>query len=247
MWPERTRSNAPVGQAVDDPREVAEQDAQVGVRVGELPGPRLAAHVRARVDADELDATAAELERHRLVAEQRAAAEVDLADRLRERVAAVGEVVVAEHGVDRRQPLDQLAQPLRTFGPGEQVAGEHHEVGLPLGDPVDRALDRPHPRRRDAEVEVGEVRDPQPGELRAGARAAATSSSAEPHPGGLVQPPGDAGGRDSGGRGKARADAFARQTESFSTTGVDRDDVPLELQLRLGRARRRRRRAARGG
>ena len=62
------------------------------------------------------------------------------------------------------------------------------------------------------------MRDAQPGEL-GGEPGQRHRQLGQPNPGGLVQPPGDAGGRDSGGRGKARADAFARQTESCSTTG----------------------------
>ena len=50
----------PVGEEIDDPREVGEQDAQVGVGVDALPRPRLAAHVRAGIDPDQLDAATTE-------------------------------------------------------------------------------------------------------------------------------------------------------------------------------------------
>ena len=47
---------------VDDPREVAEQDAQVRPRIRKLPRPGLEPHVRPRIDADELDAAPAQLD-----------------------------------------------------------------------------------------------------------------------------------------------------------------------------------------
>ncbi len=57
-------------QPVDDLREVAQQDAQVGVGIGEPLRARSPAPVRARVDADDLHLPPANLHGLRLVGEQ---------------------------------------------------------------------------------------------------------------------------------------------------------------------------------
>src|SRR3954469_24356939 len=58
------------GKEVEDVREVAEQDAQVGALVDEAPRLRAPLPVRARVDADDLDALAAQLEGRAFVDQQ---------------------------------------------------------------------------------------------------------------------------------------------------------------------------------
>ena len=63
-------------QPVDDAREVAEQDAEGGIAVASSAG-RALPRVGARVDADDLDAPAAQLDRRSLVDEQVRGREVD--------------------------------------------------------------------------------------------------------------------------------------------------------------------------
>src|SRR3954453_4698982 len=58
------------GKEVEDVREVAEQDAEVGAFVDEAPRLRAPLPVRARIDADDLEALAARLERRALVHQQ---------------------------------------------------------------------------------------------------------------------------------------------------------------------------------
>ena len=50
--------------------------------------------------------------------------------------------------------------------PGDEVAGDADEVGLPLHHPFDSAVDGAQPARRHTEMEVGEVRDAKAVELR---------------------------------------------------------------------------------
>ena len=113
---------------VDHVWEMAEQDAEVGARIREPLGPSLAAPVRPRVDADDLDTAAAQLERPRVVDEQDRFAEVGDGCPFRERIARDREVVVAEDGVAARQPREQLPQPGLGSPPREQVAADEDEV-----------------------------------------------------------------------------------------------------------------------
>ena len=102
-------------------------------------------------------------------------------DRARERIARDRVVVVAEHDVRVRQlreQREQLVLPART---GEQVAGDRDDVRLALRDPVDGARNRAPPRDGIAEVEVREVRDAQPVELRRQA-GQHDLAHAQPHP-----------------------------------------------------------------
>ena len=65
------------------------------------------------------------------------------------------------------EPPEQLAEPRLAARMRDEVARDADEVGPPLGDPGDGALARPvAARQRRAEVEVGEVRDPEPVERR---------------------------------------------------------------------------------
>jgi len=68
-------------------------------------------------------------------------------------------------------------------------------------------------------VEVGEVRDPQAGELgrQAGQREL---ELVEPDPAGLVQSPGDPARRDAGDGREPGANGLGPQTRSFSVTGA---------------------------
>ena len=127
---------------VDDVREVAEQDAQVGSAVDDALRSRQPSAVGTRVDADDLDGAAAELDRPRVVREKRGRLELVQLGRTGERVARRGEVMVPEHRVAARHPRQERAQALFARGPREQVAADQRQVGLPLLDPVGSALDR---------------------------------------------------------------------------------------------------------
>ena len=231
MWPARTRSKAPGGRQSSDVREVAEQDAQVGVGVRRA---RRASTSRSRYARGSTPTIWTRRPRSSTVAasstSRRAGARSVEPARLRERVAAVLDVVVAEHDVAggraaRAARAARLAPRAR-----DEVAGDARRGrARARADPLDRALDRARPARRQAEVEVGEVRDAQARRARRGSprqrrverRAAAPS------------PP-----RTSPRRGRAHATARRRrgtapeqrpssrrrraQTSSFSSTGVDR-------------------------
>jgi hypothetical protein len=64
-----------------------------------------------------------------------------------------------------RQLGEQREQLTLAPRPRQQVARDADEVGLPFRDPLDATLNSAHAARRHAEVEVGEVRDPQAVEL----------------------------------------------------------------------------------
>ena len=96
----------------------------------------------------------------RLVLEQRRREPVELG-RARERIARDGDVVVPEHDV-RVQAAQRLVEAGAAPGMREQVAGDDDEVGVPLAHPVRGPANGDGAARGRAEVEVGEVRDPQP-------------------------------------------------------------------------------------
>jgi hypothetical protein len=74
--------------------------------------------------------------------------------------------VVPEHGERRSEAAQQAAEQRLAVRPREQVAGDADEVGPAFPDPRDRALHGDGSARGDAEVEVGQVRDAKPVELR---------------------------------------------------------------------------------
>ena len=97
----------------DDSREVAEEDSEVDRLVDQLVRVRLTSRIGARIDADELDTPAScstvidsSVEQH----DGGDSHEGIAVDALRERVAAVCEVVVTEHHVTaaeaREEPLE---------------------------------------------------------------------------------------------------------------------------------------------
>ena len=199
-------------------------------RVGQLVGRSRARRVGQRVDADDLDAAAAQLELDRFVAEQGDV--LERADRLRidalgERIAAVGEVVVAEDDEARPEPVEQPLELAHPRAARDEVARDADEVRPALGRPT------PPPRARRECPRDGTPRwKSERCAIRSPSSSAGTPSSCDledalPQPARLEPPP----GRDSRDRGGER-EQEPGQTESFSVTGVDRDDVALELQLR---------------
>ena len=99
--------------APHDAREVAEEDAEVGLGVGEPLRVGDAPCVGAGLDADELHAPARDLDVDRLVAEQRHVLELlehGGVDPLGEGIAAVREVVVAEDDEAAPELSQQLAE-----------------------------------------------------------------------------------------------------------------------------------------
>ena len=165
MWPARTRSNTPSGSEVDDAREVAQEDAEVRVGVGELPRPR---RDSACTCADR-PRRAGRAGRGARASPPRPGAASRVRGRPRRPASRTDRGCPRSRGCRaRRRPgaaARHRAQPRGSARPREQVAGDHDQIRLPLGHPVRRALDRAGPRRRRAEVEVGEMGDPQPGEL----------------------------------------------------------------------------------
>ncbi len=87
-------------------------------------------------------------------------------DPLRERVAAIREVVVPEHDEARPELAQKPLEERRATTSRDEVAGDADEVGLALRDPGHRVRRGALPPRRDAQMEVGEVRDPQAVERR---------------------------------------------------------------------------------
>ena len=146
-------------------------------RVDELPGPGRPERIALGVGADDLDPVAASLDDDRLVAQQhRQLLEAVELRGARERVARDGDIVVPEHDERALERAEQLREERHAAGMGDEVAGDADEVGLPLGDPGDRALGRDAAARGRSEVEVGEVRDPEAVEAR-GSPSISTSST----------------------------------------------------------------------
>src|SRR5205823_11333899 len=151
----------------------------------------LAADDEPGVEPGDPHAPSAQIEHRSLVAQQRRRLELGEIRGARLRVARDREVVVAENGVHRlRQPLHERAQQRLSARMREQVAGEDDEIGPPYGDPLDGGLDRVRAARRNAEVEVGEMRDAEPVELRRQTRQL-DLELAQAHPAGLEPPPGE--------------------------------------------------------
>jgi hypothetical protein len=151
-----------------DAGEVAKEDAEVRVGLDELLGVRLAPRVLARVDPDQLDPHSLELHLDRVVSKQRHAfhlLEDGSVDPLREGIAAVRKVVVPENDEAASEPLEELSQERHAPPAGDEVAGDADEVRPPLRDPRYRGLARVLTARGHAQVEVGEMRDPEPVEL----------------------------------------------------------------------------------
>ena len=212
---------------------MAQQDPQVGRVVDQLPRLRRRLPVGARVDTDELDAPPAHLDRLALVDEQVRRCKVGQAA-LRAR---------KDRGCARRRGF----RARRTRVPSRRSSAR--SVGSPRGretrspvtttssgsrspHPLDRPLDRARPARGQPEVEVRQVRDAQL--RRAHAAGAATrrrACAAAPSPPRTSPSPARRPRRREQGSGTRPRGAA--QTSSFSSTGVDRHDVPLELQLGL--------------
>src|SRR6266498_5557688 len=84
----------------------------------------------------------------------------------REGISAVLDVVVAEHGVAAiAQPLQELAQDSLASRMRDEIPADADQVRVALHSPLHGGLDRAPPPRRESEVEVREVGDPQPLEL----------------------------------------------------------------------------------
>ena len=169
---------------VDHARKMAEQDAQVGGRVGQLVWVREPRDVRPWVDARDLDSPAVQLDRPRVVLEQRRRPELQRARPPPERVAR------DPPGRGCRGP--RSSEGSRSSSSRAAARPRGRETRSPLmsvrsgcrsTDPVDRALDRPFAPRGQSEMEVGQVRDPQTGQLfRQAAERNARARAAGPTP-----------------------------------------------------------------
>ena len=116
-------------QKVEHVREVAEEDAQLGGLVDELPRTRRPLPVSARIDADELHAMPAKLDRLAFVDEQACRGEIVEARSARERIAAVLDVVIAEHDEGPAKTLDDLAERRLATRSRDEVPRDHDELG----------------------------------------------------------------------------------------------------------------------
>jgi hypothetical protein len=185
---------------VEDVWEVAQQNAELRRLVDELPRMRTLAPVGARVDADDLHSAAADVDGHRLIHEQARRGKVAQACGSRKGITRVLDVVVPEHGERHTQAAEQLPQPRFRTWTGNEVARDRSEIGTTLRDPVHRGLDRTLPARGEAEVEVGEMCDPQPDELL---RQPGQPDVQRPqaHPAGLEPAPGEHPARRRGQHG----------------------------------------------
>ena len=124
--------------------------------------------------------------------------------------------MVPEHDIRVRQLGEQRQQLLLGTRPGEQIAGHADEIGLPLRNPIDRTLDGAHTARRNAEMEVRQMRDAKAVELRRQARQRQVQD-AQPHPARLEPAIGSHERRDCGD--PSDEPDGERQTSSFSRTG----------------------------
>ena len=168
----RARGRSPrCGRTVEHGREVREQDRQRRV----LMQPRLAA-TGTRIDTRDPHVPPAHVDRAALVEQQGRGLEAAQLDRLREGVAADGEVVVAEDRVAARQLPHERAQLRLAARPRHEVAREAHEVGVALARPRHGSLHGPRPARRQTQVEVGEMRRSRRPSSSAGSPATSTSS-----------------------------------------------------------------------
>jgi hypothetical protein len=149
---------------------VAEQDPErcrgvrQPVRVG---APE---HVRGGAHARDLHAHAARFEDVSRVAEEVDARVVEVSDvaRLAEGIARLGDVVVPEHGVGAvagAKPPEAPAERRLPARMSEEIAGHDHEVGVAALGPRDGAREGTRVQPERAEMEVGEMEDPQPVQL----------------------------------------------------------------------------------
>src|SRR5919197_1825098 len=127
------------GEPSREAREMAEEDAKVGLGIGEASSVGLSSHVGAGIHADELHAPAAEVELDRAVAEERhtvGEAELRLLEPLRERIPARHEVVVSEDDEAGCDDGEVVPKPTEPRAPRDEVTGEADEIRLPLRNPL---------------------------------------------------------------------------------------------------------------
>ena len=216
--------------APHDSREVAEKNAEIRGRVGQRVRSCRPRGIGLRADADDLDAPPAQLHLDGLVAEERHV--LERADRvgvdpLRERVAAVREVVVAEHDVGGRKVGEQTLELAHSRSPRDEVARDADEVRSALDHPVDRLAHGSQAARRNTEVQIGEVRDTKAVELGRQTRELDVDHLS-PQPAGLEpRPPGYP--RDRGGQQQEDPG----QTDSFSVTGATETTWRLNFSSEL--------------
>jgi hypothetical protein len=141
-------------QEIDHLREVAQEDPQIRFRIGQALGLRPTKPRGAWIDAGDLDLPPAQLDRLRVVHEQPGRRQVSKLNGARKWIARDGQVVIPQHGIAARQPLEQPSKRSLAAWAREQVSADHRQIGLPLFDPGHCSLDRPHPTRRNAEMEV---------------------------------------------------------------------------------------------
>src|SRR5437867_10662977 len=107
---------------------MTQQNPQLGGLVHQSPRLRRPLPVGTRIDADDLDATTAKLDRLALVDEQASRSELGQPRGARERITAVLDVVIAEYDEGRLEATEQLAQDLLTPRSRDEVASNEDEL-----------------------------------------------------------------------------------------------------------------------
>ena len=147
-------------------REVHEQDAEVRVRVGQR-AVRLP--VAPRIAPGHLDPPAVVPDAHGLVLQEHRRVHPAQVGGTAEGIPGRSHVVVPEHGVGAvawMKPAELPPQRAHAALPADEVAGDGDEVELLRRRPVDGLAEGAAVQRDGAEVEVGDVQDPQAVELR---------------------------------------------------------------------------------
>jgi hypothetical protein len=150
-----------VGNPSHDAGEVTQKDAQARGRVRKLVRSRFPRCVCLWVDTHDLDPPTAKLELDALIPKERDAFErLDRSrvDPLRERIPAVGEVVVAEHDEAGAEFVEKTLEERHPGAARHEIAGNANDVRAPFDDPVKGLLDRAPAAGGDAKMEVREVR-----------------------------------------------------------------------------------------
>ena len=172
----------PGWQAIDRVREVGEQDAQVGRRIGE---PDRWTPATLGSTTHELDSATTDVDRSGDVLEQLGRLpEVLDSSFPAERVPRLVDVDVpedGEHAVRCAQPAKAAKQLRLAASPREQVARDRDEIRLLLPEPAYGRAEDPAVQGQRAEMRVGEMPDAEPVELgRKGRQGKLEESPLEP-------------------------------------------------------------------
>ena len=199
--------------AIEDAREVAQQQPQAGRAVDQRGAALVVVGLeRARCEAAEVDARAARLDARRLVAQEphRRAVQVGQRDRRRR----TGRARRRGRGCRGRRRRRAARRAGRASGAGSSSPDRRARrspvmttrSGSAPPDQVDAVRQRPSVQSRRADVEVGQVSDPEPVEAPGRGLRSAPRARLDVHPLGLEETPPNTGRGD----GQQRFVAFIR-------------------------------------